>query len=99
LSFWTLLDQNIKKDGRTGKVILFSFFGLGKKRSKLGKWLDNRGISQSWLANKAGVSRNTINDLTAGDIDRAPTTRTISKIVKALKEIDPSAKPDDFFDI
>ncbi|WP_374103013.1 helix-turn-helix transcriptional regulator [Bacillus sp. ISL-77] len=80
-------------------MILFSFFGLGKKRSKLGKWLDNRGISQSWLANKAGVSRNTINDLAAGDIDRAPTTRTISKIVKALKEIDPSAKPDDFFDM
>jgi len=80
-------------------MILLSFFGLGKKRSKLGKWLDNRGISQSWLANKAGVSRNTINDLAAGDIDRAPTTRTISKIVKALKEIDPSAKPDDFFDL
>lgn len=74
-------------------------FGLGKKRSKLGKWLDNRGVSQSWLAKKAGVNRNTINDLAAGDNERAPTTRTISKILKALKEIDPNVKADDFFDI
>lgn len=74
-------------------------FGLGKKRSKLGKWLDGRGISQTWLANKARVSRNTINDLVAGDTNRAPTTRTISKIVKALREVDSTVKSDDFFDI
>ncbi|MGZ4160347.1 MAG: helix-turn-helix transcriptional regulator [Neobacillus sp.] len=78
---------------------MFSFFGSGKKRSKLGKWLDNRGISQTWLAQKAGVNRNTINDLAAGNTDRAPTIRTISKIVKALKEVDPSIRADDFFDL
>ncbi|MCM2535785.1 helix-turn-helix domain-containing protein [Neobacillus pocheonensis] len=74
-------------------------FGLGKKRSKLGKWLDGRGISQTGLANKARVSRNTINDLAAGDTNRAPTTRTISKIVKALREVNSTVKSDDFFDI
>ncbi|TDK58126.1 XRE family transcriptional regulator [Bacillus salipaludis] len=78
---------------------MFGFFGLGKKRSKLGRWLDNRGISQTWLAEKAGVNRNTINELAAGDTDRSPTTRTISKIIKALREVDPSVKADDFFDM
>lgn len=74
-------------------------FGLGKKRSKLGKWLDKRGISQTWLAKKSGVNRNTVNELTSGDTDRAPTTRTVQKIMKAIREIDPNAKADDFFDM
>jgi predicted transcriptional regulator len=78
---------------------MFSLFGLGKKRSKLGKWLDNRGISQTWLAKRSGVNRNTINDLVAGDSERAPTTRTIGKILKALREVDPNVKSDDFFDM
>lgn len=74
-------------------------FGLGKNRSKLGKWLDKRGISQTWLAKTSGVNRNTINSLTSGDNEREPNTRTIKKIVKALKEIDPNVKSNDFFDI
>lgn len=74
-------------------------FGLGKKRSKLGKWLDRRGITQTWLAKKSGVNRNTINDLTAGDNDRAPTARTMSKILKALREVDPGVKSDDFWSL
>lgn len=72
-------------------------FGLGKKRSKLGKWLDRRGITQTWLAKASGVNRNTINDLAAGDSDRAPTARTMSKILKALREVDPRVKSDDFW--
>ncbi|WML42712.1 helix-turn-helix transcriptional regulator [Neobacillus sp. PS3-40] len=76
---------------------MFGFFGIGKSRSELGKWLDDRGISQTWLAQKSGVNRNTINALTSGDTDRAPTTRTISKILKAIREVDPAAKVDDFW--
>lgn len=78
---------------------MFSFFGLGKNRSKLGRWLDQRGISQSWLAKESGVNRNTINELAAGNTDRSPTTRTIGKIIKALKKVDPNVKADDFFDM
>ncbi|GKU84018.1 helix-turn-helix transcriptional regulator [Niallia sp. NCCP-28] len=74
-------------------------FGLGKKRSKLGKWLDKRGMSQSWLAKASGVNRNTINALAAGDSEREPNTRTIKKIVSALKKVDPNVKSNDFFDI
>ena len=73
-------------------------FGLGKSRTKLGRWLDKKGISQEWVSKKSGVSRDTISDL-ANDRDRLPTTRTIKKIMKAIREIDPKAKSSDFFDI
>jgi predicted transcriptional regulator len=86
-----LADTRIKSIG--GNKV----FGLGKKRSKLGKWLDRRGITQTWLAKKSGVNRNTINELAAGDSDRAPTARTMGKILKALREVDPRVKSDDFW--
>ena len=73
-------------------------FGLGKKRTKLGKWLDKNSVEQEWLVRKSGLGRNTIGDL-ANDPDRSPTTRTIQKILTALREIDPNVKSDDFWDM
>ncbi|NRD81127.1 helix-turn-helix transcriptional regulator [Bacillus sp. BRMEA1] len=73
-------------------------FGLGKKRTKLGKWLDQRGIAQSWLKEKTGLNKNTIGDL-VNDSDRSPTQSTMKKILKALREIDPNVKSDDFWDM
>lgn len=75
---------------------MFGLFG-GKPRSKLGRWLDARGISQEWLINKSKVSRTTISELAAGK--RQPTLDTIKKIMKAIREVDPAAKADDFFDM
>lgn len=68
-----------------------------KPRSKLGHWLDERGITQEWLINKSKVSRTTISELSAGK--RQPTLETIKKIMKAIREIDPVAKAEDFFDM
>ncbi len=73
-------------------------FGLGKKRTKLGKWLDKRGVTQSWLMKKSGLNKNTVGDLT-GDPDRSPNQKTMKKILKALREIDPNVKSDDFWDM
>ncbi len=75
-------------------------FGLwgGKPRSKLGKWLDKRGISQEWLVSRSRVSRNTISRI-ASDKDYSPSLATIKKLMKAIREVDPAARPDDFFDI
>lgn len=73
-------------------------FGLGKKRTKLGKWLDNRGISQAWLKEKTGLNKNTIGELSS-DIERMPTQRTMKKILKAIREVDPNVKTDDFWDM
>jgi predicted transcriptional regulator len=74
-------------------------FGLGRKRSKLGKWLDSRGITQQWLAKKSGVGRTTISELCKGDNDHSPNMTTIKKIIKALKTIDPNVNSNDFFDM
>jgi len=70
--------------------------GLGKQRSKLGRWLDHRGVSQQWLADKAGVGRNTVGELASGD-DRAPNARTMQKILNALRTVDPNVKADDIW--
>lgn len=75
---------------------MFGLFG-GKPRSKLGRWLDERGISQEWLISKSKVSRTTISELSAGK--RQPTLDTIKKIMKAIREVDPNANPNDFFDM
>jgi len=70
---------------------------MAKTRSSLGKWLDKRGISQEWLVENAKVSRNTISSICSGR--RTPTTPTLSKLMKAIRKVDPKAKVEDFFDI
>ncbi|WP_082341347.1 helix-turn-helix domain-containing protein [Sporosarcina globispora] len=50
-----------------------------------------------WLVAKSKVSRNTVSELAAGK--RNPTLPTIKKIMKAIKEVDPNASADDFFDM
>lgn len=70
----------------------------GKPRSKVGKWLDQRGISQEWLAKKTKISSNTISKI-ASDKDYSPSLATIKKVMKAIREVDKNAKSDDFFDI
>ncbi|QQE75743.1 helix-turn-helix transcriptional regulator [Brevibacillus composti] len=71
-------------------------FGLGKKRSKLGKWLDHRGITQQKLSKDSGVNNNTISRL-ATDDEYLPTMRTAQRILKAIRKIDPDVKQDDFW--
>lgn len=72
------------------------WFGLGKKRSKFGKWLDKHGISQTELAKRSGVSRPTITRLSIDD-DNQPTMKTAQKIIKALRKLDKGVGYDDFW--
>lgn len=74
-------------------------FGLGKKRSKLGKWLDDRGISQQWLSKDSKVSRSTVSELCKADPDHEPTQGTIKKVMKSIRKIDDRVKVEDFFDL
>ncbi|PLR65989.1 helix-turn-helix transcriptional regulator [Bacillus sp. UMB0893] len=74
-------------------------FGFGKQRSRLGKWLDKRGISQEWLMKKSKVSRNTISKLASGTNEYEPSLGTIKKLMSAIRQVDPGAKTDDFFDV
>ena len=72
--------------------------GLGKQRSKLGEWLDNRGIKQEWLVSKSKIGRTTISSA-CGDSEYIPTGSTIKKILEALREIDPSVGVGQFWDL
>ncbi|MGN8234444.1 helix-turn-helix domain-containing protein [Priestia flexa] len=73
-------------------------FGLGKQRTKLGKWLDQRGITQAWLMKETGLNKNTISELTS-DKDRSPTLKTMQKIIKALRKVDSSVNSNNFWDV
>lgn len=70
----------------------------GKPRTRIGRWLDARGITQEWLVRKTKINRTTISKI-ASDKEYSPTLPTVKKIMKAIREVDPNARPDDFFDM
>ena len=74
-------------------------FGLGKSKTKLGKKLVKKGISNKWLQAKTGLNKNTITQLTSNK-DYSPKQATIKKVMGVIrKEIDPNANTHDYFDI
>jgi len=73
-----------------------NFFGLGKERTKLGRWLDERGVTQQWLVKQTKLNKLTISNL-ANDEEHTPTFATMKKIITALRKIDPNVKQDDFW--
>lgn len=72
--------------------------GLGKPRTKLGEWLDSKGIKQEWLIKKSGVGKNTITML-CNDEEYEPKLSTMQKVIRALKDIDPKVNGSKFWDI
>lgn len=72
--------------------------GLGKKRSKLGEWLDQQGKSQEWLTRESGLGRNTISYLCAAN-NRLPSANTMKKIMIVIRSVDPDAQAVDFWNI
>ena len=71
-------------------------FGLGKKRSKFGKWMDRNDIKQIDLERAAGLSRGTISKL-CNDKHYTPKFPTIHKIKKALNDMGKNIREDDFW--
>lgn len=71
-------------------------FGIGKQRSRLGKFLDERGIKQQWLVQQTKLNKKTISHLATKD-DPLPSGSTMRKIVEALRKVDPRVKQDDFW--
>lgn len=74
------------------------WFGLGKKRSKFGKFLDRNSISQQEIAEKSGVSKSTISRLCDPE-EYEPSIRTAKKIIKVLRKYDSSVHYEDFWDM
>jgi predicted transcriptional regulator len=73
-------------------------FGLGKPRSKLGKWLDSRGITQQWISRKTKLNKATVSRI-CSESDYIPSGTSIHKIIKAIKEIDSSVSANKFWDM
>jgi hypothetical protein len=80
-------------------IMMFGWFGgLGKKRTAFGKWLDRRGIKQEWVVKETGLNKATVSEL-ASNPDRSPTRKTMQKILKAVRKIDPNVRAEDFWDM
>jgi transcriptional regulator with XRE-family HTH domain len=76
---------------------MFKWLNLGKtNRSKFGRWLDRKGITQLELEKKSNLSRGTISRLCNDDSYR-PKHSTIASVKKALKQLGHDVPPDDFF--
>ncbi|NNV07763.1 XRE family transcriptional regulator [Geobacillus sp. MMMUD3] len=73
-------------------------FGLGKPRSKFGKWVDRMGLTQEEIARKAKVGRTTISNM-CKDPKYTPRISTWVKVERALKSFGYSVKREDFFDV
>ncbi|MFJ5625290.1 helix-turn-helix domain-containing protein [Peribacillus loiseleuriae] len=71
-------------------------FGLGKKRSAFGKFLDKNGITQQELSEVSGVNRNSISRITQSG-ENKPSMKNASKIIKALKKAGYKVDYDDFW--
>jgi predicted transcriptional regulator len=67
-----------------------------KSRSKLGEWMDRRGLTQEWLAKETGISSNSISDLCSG-VAKSPRSSSRAKIINSLRKIDPDVSAFDFW--
>ncbi|OIB04843.1 hypothetical protein AK95_14600 [Paenibacillus sp. LC231] len=73
-------------------------YGLGKKRSKLGAFLDREGITQEWLVKKSGLSRDAVSRLCDGNKDHEKLqVRSKSKVISALRKNGYDVISDDFW--
>ena len=59
-------------------------FGIGKPRSKFGRWLDKNNIKQIELMKKSGLGHGTISRI-CNEKDCTPKYSTFVKIQRALK--------------
>jgi transcriptional regulator with XRE-family HTH domain len=73
-------------------------WGIGKPRSKLGKWLDKHGLEQKELTKVSKVNKNTVSKA-CNEKDYIPSQKTIQKLLKAIRKVDPNVKMSDFWDM
>ncbi|MEI5909441.1 helix-turn-helix transcriptional regulator [Bacillus spongiae] len=73
-------------------------FGLGKKRSKFGKFLDRNSIKQTEISEMSGVNMNSISRV-ANSNENCPSMKNASKIIKTLKKHGYDVSYDDFWDM
>lgn len=77
---------------------MFEFFGLGKQRTKFGRFLDRNSISQIEVSKKSKLSNSTLSKM-SGNKDYRPKYSTITRVIKALKDMGYRVEGRDFWDI
>lgn len=77
-----------------GEVI--NVFGLGKNRTKFGRYLDSNGIAQIELERTSKLSTGTVSKL-CNDKKYRPKFSTITQIVKGLKKLGKNIDEHDFW--
>jgi DNA-binding XRE family transcriptional regulator len=73
-------------------------FGLGKPRTKFGKWVDKKGLTQNEIANESKVGRTTISNMCI-DPEYSPKIETWVKVKRALEKLGYTVDRKDFFDL
>lgn len=71
-------------------------FGLGKPRSKFGKWIDRKGITQKEVARKAKISEMSLTRM-CNDKEYKPKISTWVKVERALKSMGHNVDYEKFF--
>ncbi|MEB4895224.1 transcriptional regulator [Bacillus thuringiensis] len=71
-------------------------YGLGKKRTKFGRFLDRNGIAQIELERTSKLSTGTISKL-CNDKRYKPKFSTITQIIKGLKKLGKHVDENDFW--
>lgn len=72
-------------------------YGLGKSRSKLGKFLDKNKLSQTWLENETKLTRNTITHMCSGDYQKGFSIQSKQKVISALRKYGYDVMASDFW--
>lgn len=75
-----------------------SDWGIGKQRSKVGKFIDSHGYTQEDLMRVSRISRNTVSAICSNP-EYIPSTQSLRKLMPALRKLDPNVKVTDFYDI
>lgn len=73
-------------------------FGLGKPRTKFGKWVDKKGLTQRDIAKEAKLSGTTVSSM-CSDPEYSPKIETWVKIKRALQTFGYDVDRKDFFDM
>ncbi|MEB3057358.1 helix-turn-helix transcriptional regulator [Bacillus pseudomycoides] len=63
-----------------------SWFGIGKPRSKFGRFLDKHNLTQQEVSRESGVNRGTISRLCKGDAFH-PSLKNGLKIIRTLRKL------------
>lgn len=60
-------------------------YGLGKRRSRFGRWVDRIGLSQQELSNICGVNKTTMSEICNNE-NYNPQIATKTKVVSRLRK-------------